>query len=113
MKKLMLILLTASALFVGLAGVNFYLNSSTSGMTRTIMGGLLVADCLVYFLLILFINSRSKVIRALWIAVIVVNLVMTFTDNVGLADLMFVAVNGAVLYLYIRHVLRDNHLPLA
>lgn len=101
MKRILVVFLLISMVFLLVAGVNFFMNNRVQDTTRVVVGSLLIIDVILYGGLIFLLNSRHILVRIVWVGVIASNILLTIVDNIGLADILFLVANALILLIYV------------
>ena len=100
MKKILNLLLLFQFVFLVIGGSDFYMNSDIESVMRVLIATLMIIDGLLYLTSIFIIKIKSVSIDIIFTAFIISNILLTFTDEVGLWDYIILVANIIILSIY-------------
>ena len=99
MKKILSIAIVFQCIFLIIAGIDFYTQSTIPFVPKLMMSLLLVLDGFIY-LVSLFIKKQFRLYKLFFTLFILVNIGLTFTDEVGVWDYIILGLNIIILVIY-------------
>lgn len=106
MIKLFRFLLLFQMIFLVLAGIDFYISSDIESIVKILISSMLIIDGILYFISMFLLKIKSMYISLLFSFFIIVNILFTFADEVGLWDYIILLANIFILciFYYIKKV---------
>lgn len=98
--KILKLLLIFQFVFLVIAGLDFYLNADIDFIAKVVIASLLIIDGLLYLMMIHILKFKVKSIEIFFTSFVLINIVLTFTDEVGLWDYIILLINIVILITY-------------